>query len=96
MNTTVLEGKIVSRDTLRVTPGGVATLNLLLMHQSMQAENGQDVQVEVEMNAVVFGALANEMDSVKVGDAISLKGFLNRKNRFSQQPVLHITQFKFS
>ena len=96
MNTTVLDGKIVSRDALRVTPGGVATLNLMLMHQSMQTEDGHEVQVEVDMNAVAFGALANEMDSVKVGDAVSLKGFLSRRNRFSQQPILHITQFKFS
>jgi len=96
MNTTVLEGKIVSRDALRVTPGGVATLNLMLMHQSTQTEDGRDVQVEVEMNAVAFGALANEMDGVKVGDSISVKGFLSRKNRFSRQAILHIIQFKFS
>jgi primosomal replication protein N len=96
MNTTVLDGKIVSRDALRVTPGGVATLNLMLTHQSLQTEDGHEVQVEVDMNAVAFGALATEMDSVKVGDAVSLKGFLSRRNRFSQQPILHITQFKFS
>lgn len=96
MNSTVLDGKIVSRDTLRYTPGGVATLNLVLHHQSTQTENGQAVQVEVEMNAIAFGEVATEMDRVKVDDNISLKGFLSRKNRTRQQPVLHITQFKFS
>ena len=94
MNSTVLDGKIVSRDTLRVTPGGVATLNLILNHQSTQTENGQEATVEVEMNAVVYGALAKQMDSLKVGDAVSLKGFLSRKSRYSQFPILHITQFK--
>ena len=94
MNSTVLDGKIVSRDTLRVTPGGVATLNLILNHQSMQTENGQEAAVEVEMNAVAFGDLAKQMNSVKVGDAISVKGFLSRKSRYSQFPILHITQFK--
>jgi primosomal replication protein N len=94
MNSTVLDGKIVSRDVIRQTPGGIATLNLKLLHQSTQTENGHDVQVEVEMNAVAFGALATEMDSLKVDDAVSLKGFLSRKNRFSTQVFLHITQFK--
>ena len=96
MNSAVLDGKIVSRDTLRVTPGGVVTLNLKLLHQSNQTELGREVQVELEMNAVAFGAVAEEMNSVKEGDAISIKGFLSRKNRFSPQPILHITQFKFS
>jgi primosomal replication protein PriB len=94
MNSTVLDGKIVSRDVIRQTPGGIAVLDLKLLHQSTQTENGHEVQVEVEMNAVAFGALATEMDSMKVGDAVSLKGFLSRKNRFSTQVILHITQFK--
>ncbi len=48
------------------------------------------------MNAVAFGELATELNSVKEGDNISIKGFLSRKNRFSPMPILHITQFKFS
>ena len=48
------------------------------------------------MNAVAFGELATELNSVKEGDNISIKGFLSRKNRFSAMPILHITQFKFS
>ncbi len=84
------------RDTLRTTPGGVATLNLTLIHQSTQREANAEVAVEVELNAVAFGELAAEMNGVKVGDNISIKGFLSRKNRFSAMPILHITQFKFS
>ena len=95
-NQTVLEGKVASRDTLRTTPGGVATLNLILVHQSTQHEGRAEVAVEVEINAVAFGEMATEMNSVKEGDNISIKGFLSRKNRFSPMPILHITQFKFS
>jgi primosomal replication protein N len=95
-NQTVLEGKVASRDALRTTPGGVATLNLTLIHQSTQREGNTEVSVEVEMNAVAFGELATEMNSVKVDDTISIKGFLSRRNRFSPMPILHITQFKFS
>ena len=95
-NQTVLEGKVASRDALRTTPGGVATLTLMLIHQSTQHEANADVVVELEINAVAFGELATEMNSVNEGDNISIKGFLSRKNRFSPMPVLHITQFKFS
>ena len=95
-NQIVLEGIVASRDALRATPGGVATLNLTLNHQSTQREGKADVAVEVEMNAVAFGELATEMNSVKEGDTVSIKGFLSRKNRFSSMPILHITQFKFS
>ena len=94
MNSIVLEGKVVSRDALRATPGGIATLSLVLNHQSTQTENGQSVTVEVEMNAIAFGEIARQLDSVKVDDNLSLKGFLNRKNRFNAFPILHITQFK--
>jgi primosomal replication protein N len=95
-NQTVLEGKVASRDTLRTTPGGVAALHLTLIHQSTQREGKTEVAVEVEMNAVAFGELAETMNSVKDGDSISIKGFLSQKNRFSPMPILHITQFKFS
>ena len=95
-NQTVLEGKVASRDTLRTTPGGVATLHLTLIHQSTQREGDAEVTVEVEMNAVAFGELATGMNRVKDGDNISIKGFLSRKNRFSPMPILHITQFKLS
>ncbi len=94
MNSTVLDGKIVSRDTIRVTPGGVATLNRVRNHQSTQTENGQSVTVEVEMTAVAYGDLAKQMDSLNVNDTVSLKGFLSRKSRYSAYPILHITQFK--
>ena len=68
----------------------------MLIHQSTQHEANADVAVEIEINAVAFGELATEMNSVNEGDNISIKGFLSRKNRFSPMPILHITQFKFS
>jgi primosomal replication protein N len=95
-NQIVLEGKVASRDALRTTPGGVATMNLTLIHQSIQREGTTEVAVEIEMHAVAFGELATEMNCVKEDDEISVKGFLSRKNRFSPMPILHIIQFKFS
>jgi primosomal replication protein N len=95
VNSAVLEGTVAKCDAPRTTPGGVATLNLTLTHQSVQQEGNSDVAVELEMNAMAFGDVAKALEGVKVGDKLSLKGFLARKNRFSTVPVLHITQFKF-
>ena len=82
------------RDALRVTPGGTAALNLTLKHESQQREGTQDVTVEIEMNAVAFGEMAEALNALKQDDAVSVKGFLSRKNRYSPTPILHITQFK--
>ncbi len=95
VNSAVLEGIVANRDALRQTPGGVAILNLTLKHQSIQTEGDAEVAVEVEMKMVAFGEVAQALQGVKEGDKISVKGFLARKNRFSEMPILHITQFKF-
>ncbi|HEX4858069.1 MAG TPA: primosomal replication protein N [Usitatibacteraceae bacterium] len=96
MNSTILTATIVSRDVIRSTPGGVAALNLKLLHQSVQTENGHPVEVEIQLNAIAFGEVATGLDSTRAGDAISVKGFLSRKSRMSDAAVLHITQFKLS
>jgi primosomal replication protein PriB len=97
-NTVVLDGVVVSRDVLRRTPGGIASLNLTLKHESTQREGNQDVAVEVEINAIAFGEVAERLQTalqnLKAADALTVKGFLSRKNRYSDQPILHITQFK--
>jgi primosomal replication protein N len=94
-NQFVLDGEIVALDTLRHTPAGIPSFSLTLKHESKQEEAGSEADTRFEMNAVAFGEIANEMArSLKTGQQISVKGFMNRKNRFSEYPVLHITQFK--
>jgi primosomal replication protein N len=95
-NTVVLEGIMIFRDALRATPGGTAALNLTLRHASQQREGNQDVTVEIEMNALAFGDVAEALFALPQDDVISVKGFLSRKNRFSPTPILHITQFKLA
>lgn len=90
----VLEGVVVSRDVVRVTPGGIQVLNLAIKHQSTRLEGTQQVAVELEMNAIAFGEVAKTLDALKVGVALSVKGFLSQKNRYNTLPILHITQFK--
>jgi primosomal replication protein N len=94
MNSAVLDGKVVWRDAIRETPAGIAVLNLRIHHRSSQTENGLDVPAEIEMTAVAVGEVARQLDSIKLDDAISIKGFISRKSRQNDTPVLHITQFK--
>lgn len=95
-NQFVLDGEIVALDTLRHTPAGIPSITLTLRHESRQEEAGSEADTRFEMNAVAFGEIAKELAtaSLKTGQRISVKGFMNRKNRFSEYPVLHITQFK--
>ena len=81
---------------MRVSPGGIETLNLVLQHQSqqIQIEGTQAVAVELEMNAIAFGEIATALQVLKINDKLSVKGFLSQKNRYNTQPILHITQFK--
>ena len=95
-NAIVLEGVVARRDAPRSTPGGVAALKLTLHHQSTQHEAGRDVAVEVEMQVVAYGEVAEAMAKVSEGDRISVKGFLSRRNQYSPMPILHLTQFKYS
>jgi primosomal replication protein N len=94
MNSTVLSGTVVWRDVLRETPAGIAILNLRIHHRSLQKESGNDVPVEIEMTAMAVGEVARQLDGVQLNDAISVKGFLQRKNQRDSEPVLHINQFK--
>jgi primosomal replication protein PriB len=93
-NNVVLEGVVLARDVLRRTPGSVATLNLTLQHTSHQREAESDVLVEAEIGAVAFGDVAEALDRIKPNDALTVKGFLARKNRYANTLILHITQFR--
>lgn len=67
-------------------------LNFKLSHKSQQVEAGYKRQVECEMNAVAVGDAAVEMSRLQAGQAVSVSGFLNRKNRMSAQLILHVTR----
>jgi primosomal replication protein N len=96
VNSAVLAGTIVWRDVLRETPAGIAILNLRIHHRSSQQEGGRDVPVEVELTAMAVGEVARQMNGVRLNDAVSVRGFLQRKAQRDPEPVLHINQFKLS
>ena len=93
-NQFVLDGEVIETDALRHTPAGIPVMSLKLKHESEQEELGKPSPAHFEVNAVAFGDIAVDLSIIQTGQQISVKGFMNRKNRFSEYPVLHITNFK--
>ena len=91
-NEVALAGELTAIEPLRYTPAGVALINFRLLHRSQQKEAGVKRQVECEINGVAMAEVAKAMSGLKVGQAVKVTGFLNRKNRMSAQLILHATQ----
>jgi primosomal replication protein N len=91
-NDVALSGELTAIDSLRYTPAGIPLLDFRLLHRSQQTEAGLKRQVECEMSGVAMAEVAIAMSRLKPGQAVRVKGFLNRKNRMSAQLILHATE----
>ena len=89
-----LSGELAAIEPLRYTPAGIPLLSFKLTHRSRQTEAGLKRQVECEMGGVAMAEVAVSMSRLKPGQAVTLSGFLNRKNRMSAQLILHVTEAK--
>jgi primosomal replication protein N len=94
-NEVALAGNLTAIEPLRYTPAGVPLLGFKLLHRSSRLEAGLKRQVECEMNGMALADVARAMSGLKIGDAVTVRGFLNRKNRMSAQLVLHATGTDF-
>ena len=90
-NEIALTGELAAIEALRYTPAGIPILGFKLLHRSQQTEAGLKRQVDCEVNGVAMAEVAVAMSRHKVGQAVQVKGFLNRKNRMSAQLILHVT-----
>jgi primosomal replication protein N len=79
---------------LRHTPAGIAIVNFRLQHRSEQIEERAARQVEVELAAQAVGQVAERLSRLPDGAAIRVSGFLAKRSRTSDFPVLHVNQFK--
>ena len=92
INALALSGELVDIEPLRHTPAGIPLVNFRLAHKSRQLEAGYKRQVECEMSGMAVGEVAMAMSRMEQGHAVSVEGFLNRKNRMSAQLILHVTK----
>jgi primosomal replication protein N len=90
-NEVVLAGELVAVEPLRYTPAGVPRLGFRLLHRSSQTEAGARRKVECELSGISMAEVALAMAGLKIGDAVTVRGFLNRRSRMSTQLVLHAT-----
>ena len=91
-NEVALSGEIIAIEPLRYTPAGIPLLSFRLAHRSRQTEAGLKRQVECELGGVAMADVAVAMARLQPGQNVKVTGFLNRKNRMSQQLILHATE----
>ena len=83
---------VIGLQPIRYTPAGIPLLSFVLQHASDVMEAGFKRKVECEVNAVALGDIAKT--SIKLGDKIKAKGFLNKRSAKSTQLVLHIEKLE--
>lgn len=88
-----LSAALLGSTPLRYTPAGVPALDLLLQHQSQQAEGGQLRSLELQLKAIGFGAVAEALCKLSLGATIEAQGFVAH-SRNGKGLVFHIQDFK--
>ncbi|MDP1559742.1 MAG: primosomal replication protein N [Nitrosomonas sp.] len=89
-NQTIVCGKVVRLGELRYTPAGVAVIEFEISHNSHQIEAGLSRQIICDISAVALAQMAITVAKIEMDSMVRLTGFLAKKNRMSQQLVLHI------
>jgi primosomal replication protein N len=88
-----LSGIVVEREALRHTPAGIPILSFRIEHASTQIENSVPRQVEVEIDAMAVGMVAQQMNHLRTGQRVGVQGFLAKRSRQSSRVILHVNQF---
>ncbi len=76
MNHVDLTACVVEVSPLRYTPSGIPAANLVLDHASEVMEAGSPRQVRLSIKAVAFGAMAERVGKLPLGQACRFSGFL--------------------
>jgi primosomal replication protein N len=95
-NRVVLVGTLIERKELRHTPAGMPAIDARIAHASEQVEAGAVRQVNLEMDAVALGNVAERLNKAATGRSYRFEGFLAQRSRLSRQLILHLNQFELS
>lgn len=90
MNRFQLWAELAEREVMRYSPAGVPIINARLNHVSRQLEAGVEREVQMEINALAAGEMAQRMEQLALGKEHFFSGFLARKSRNSKSLVFHI------
>jgi primosomal replication protein N len=94
-NRVTVSGRLVERDALRHTPGGVPVMKFRIQHDSTQLEAGAERKVSCEIAAVAFEREATLLAAATLGNDVKVTGFLAARSRTSRSVVLHATEVEF-
>ncbi len=95
-NTVMLDGMLVAREELRHTPAGMPALSFRIGHASGQVEAGLPRNVNLEIDGVALGDVAEELSRVPLDGRYSFEGFLALRSKQSRVPVLHVNRFELN
>lgn len=89
-NQVVIGGELVTLESLRYTPAGVARVELTLRHVSIQPEAGGSRQVQCDIEALAFAEAATKASRLVTGQIVEIQGFLAPRSLRNRQLVLHV------
>jgi primosomal replication protein N len=95
VNRVELSGRLLARGTLRHTPAGIPVIEFRLGHESEQEEAGLKRRVNCEVACVLVGVTAGLLATARLGEALTVRGFLAAKSMKIQAPVLHVNEIEF-
>jgi len=88
-----IRARLSGREPLRFTPAGIAVIDAVLAHESIQHEAGHERQVEFELAVRFAGDQAEHLDRLPLGARILAQGFLAPRRKGSRALRLHVTRF---
>ena len=94
MNKLALTAEVIQIEDLRYTPAGIPLLSFVVRHVSEQVEAGMKRKVECEVTVKALGAITEMAKHLKVGEQITLTGFLAKRSAKSTQLVMHLSSFE--
>ena len=94
MNKLALTAQVIHIEDLRYTPAGIPLLSFVVLHVSEQIEAGMKRKVECEVTVKALGAIAETAKHLKIGEQITLTGFLAKRSAKSTQLVMHLHGFE--
>ena len=87
-----LSGKIIEISVLRHTPAGLPVRAVKVGHVSEQIEAGVKRQVQCDVPVIAIGEPVKMASGLKIGDMVSVEGFLSRRSLNSPQLTLHVNR----
>ncbi|WP_459618113.1 primosomal replication protein N [Bordetella sp. 2513F-2] len=92
MNSVELDARVLEREPLRHTPGGVPALEMLLEHESEVVEAGHPRRVALTIACMALGDLAMLLADTPLGAELRVQGFLAPVRKDSVKLRLHLQQ----